>query len=384
MRWLCLAIALCLIGGLPACVSGVEPVLGSAQAFSNNGVSSQPALTGVSAANDGFADSSTSGRQIAEVTAPPLPSPRPAYVAIVNDAAVSEPASAAEPDLGQPVELASLAQQAPASGEQESAIAVAVPVQAAVIKKPASLYEFLLMRKQQREAQLQANAQPNTQPGVVSTIPASIIPVPTPAAYASEKAAVAALDNASVASLQSQNVAGGDNEAEQQTASQANALPGVTSGDALFGIGHEDGDEEEATNQMQVASVGSFGRLSPNGLRTQTEKVEVGCFEPALVALIKVVERHYNRQVVVTSGFRSASGNRRAGGARKSMHVLCKAADIQVEGVSKWDMAKYLRSIPGRGGIGTYCRTDSVHVDIGFARDWHHPCRRSKKNKRRA
>jgi uncharacterized protein YcbK (DUF882 family) len=56
----------------------------------------------------------------------------------------------------------------------------------------------------------------------------------------------------------------------------------------------------------------------------------------------------------------------------------CAAADIQVEGVGKWELARYLRAMPGRGGVGTYCHTDSVHVDVGPERDWNWRCRRRK------
>ena len=67
---------------------------------------------------------------------------------------------------------------------------------------------------------------------------------------------------------------------------------------------------------------------------------------------------------------------RQVRGAKNSMHMYCAAADIQISGVSKWELAKYLRSMPGRGGVGTYCHTESVHVDIGPERDWNWRCRR--------
>jgi len=133
----------------------------------------------------------------------------------------------------------------------------------------------------------------------------------------------------------------------------------------------------------QVASVGSFGKLSPNGLRLQHSKVQVACLKPGVLRILKQVERRYGKKPIITSGYRSPKGNRRAGGARNSQHIFCKAVDIQVEGVSKWKLAKYIRTIPGRGGVGTYCRTKSVHFDIGSKRDWHHPCRKSSKRKRK-
>jgi uncharacterized protein YcbK (DUF882 family) len=31
--------------------------------------------------------------------------------------------------------------------------------------------------------------------------------------------------------------------------------------------------------------------------------------------------------------------------------------------------------MPGRGGVGTYCHTTSIHVDIGPERDWNWKCK---------
>jgi uncharacterized protein YcbK (DUF882 family) len=153
-------------------------------------------------------------------------------------------------------------------------------------------------------------------------------------------------------------------------------LPGVRPMHQLFGEDEADHEGEEAEGNYQVAAVGAYGRVAPNGLRLQTDKVDVGCLKPELVSILKRVEHHYRSKLIVTSGYRSPNRNRRAGGARKSLHMRCMAADIQVEGISKWDLAKYLRTVPGRGGVGTYCRTRSVHIDIGEIRDWHYPCRR--------
>lgn len=163
----------------------------------------------------------------------------------------------------------------------------------------------------------------------------------------------------------------------------ATALPGVKSNNEIFGIKNEEATAATSNNTTQVASLGSLGRLSPNGLRVQHSKVQVACLKPGVLKILKQVERRYGKKPIITSGYRSPKGNRSAGGARNSQHIFCKAVDIQVEGVSKWNLAKYLRTIPGRGGVGTYCRTKSVHIDIGSQRDWHHPCRKSSKRKRK-
>ena len=136
--------------------------------------------------------------------------------------------------------------------------------------------------------------------------------------------------------------------------------------------------EDEDSAPVQVASAAGLARLAPNGLLKQTDHVDVACLKPSLVRVLKTVERHYGRKMIVTSGYRSPAHNRRARGAKNSLHMYCAAADIQVPGVSKWELAAYFRSMPGRGGVGTYCHTKSVHIDVGPERDWNWRCRRRK------
>ncbi|MCP4317196.1 MAG: YcbK family protein [Hyphomicrobiales bacterium] len=150
-------------------------------------------------------------------------------------------------------------------------------------------------------------------------------------------------------------------------------LPGVRLNN-LFGIGKRNASNVQAP--VQVASAAGLARLAPNGLRRQHNAVSTACLKPPLLNLLASVRRHYGRDVVITSGFRSSKHNRRIGGARASRHTTCDAADIQVPGVSKWELAKYLRTVRGPGGVGTYCHTRSVHIDVGSRRDWNWRCKR--------
>lgn len=167
------------------------------------------------------------------------------------------------------------------------------------------------------------------------------------------------------------------------------ALPGVRA-ESLFEIkrksgGYDDSDvdlNEADDAPVRVASVTGLARLAPNGLKLQTENVDVACLKPQLVRVLKTIESHYGEKLIVTSGYRSPKRNRRARGAKNSLHMYCAAADIQVPGISKWVLAKYLRSMPGRGGVGTYCHTNSVHIDIGPERDWNWRCRRSSRRRK--
>ncbi|CAD0211725.1 hypothetical protein AGRHK599_LOCUS1528 [Rhizobium rhizogenes] len=162
------------------------------------------------------------------------------------------------------------------------------------------------------------------------------------------------------------------------------ALPGAadrTMGIALsgrsmmsdeFDDAHLDDEDNEPTGLMKLASLSGLTRVAPNGLLLQTDRVEVGCFKPDLIRMIKDVERHYNSPAIVTSGYRPPKRVRQG-----SKHYTCDAADIQIKGVSKWELATYLRSLPDRGGVGTYCHTESVHMDTGEPRDWNWRCRRT-------
>ncbi|WEX78970.1 D-Ala-D-Ala carboxypeptidase family metallohydrolase [Sinorhizobium numidicum] len=164
------------------------------------------------------------------------------------------------------------------------------------------------------------------------------------------------------------------NASRPQVASLAyTSLPGVNM-NPLFSMEHEDHVADEDEGPIEVANLSGLARLTPNGLILQTEKVETGCFKPELLHMLKTVERHYGRKVMVTSGLRAIKVNRK----RQSLHTRCEAADIQVQGVNKWELADFLRSIPGRGGVGTYCHTESVHIDVGPQRDWNWRCRRRK------
>ena len=122
-----------------------------------------------------------------------------------------------------------------------------------------------------------------------------------------------------------------------------------------------------------MASAAGLARLAPNGLLKQRETVDTACLKPNLVRMLKQVERHFGKRLVVTSGYRSPSYNKKVRGAEKSQHMYCAAVDVQMPGVNKWELARYVRSMPGRGGVGTYCH-QSIHIDVGPERDWNWKC----------
>ncbi|MCE1235719.1 MAG: D-Ala-D-Ala carboxypeptidase family metallohydrolase [Hyphomicrobiales bacterium] len=99
----------------------------------------------------------------------------------------------------------------------------------------------------------------------------------------------------------------------------------------------------------------------------QTASVETACLKSELIDILRRIEAKYGQKAVITSGYRNR-------GRSGSMHRTCAAADIEIPGVSAAALAAFARTIPGIGGVGTYCHSELVHVDIGTPRDWKYGC----------
>ena len=82
-----------------------------------------------------------------------------------------------------------------------------------------------------------------------------------------------------------------------------------------------------------------------------------------LVNVLQKVRNHFGKAVTITSAFRTASHNKKVGGATYSQHCYGKAADIKVSGVAPSVVADFAETLmPGTGGIGRY--STFTHVDV--------------------
>lgn len=82
---------------------------------------------------------------------------------------------------------------------------------------------------------------------------------------------------------------------------------------------------------------------------------------------LQVLRDTLDKPIKIVSGYRSPAWNRHVGGARKSQHMLAKAADIQVTGMKPVDLKAVIERLITEkkmleGGIGLY-RT-WVHYDV--------------------
>lgn len=88
-----------------------------------------------------------------------------------------------------------------------------------------------------------------------------------------------------------------------------------------------------------------------------------------LVKVLEEIRNHFGQSCIVTSGCRCATHNKRVGGVQGSRHVVGKAADIYVKGVSSSTLLAYTKSLVNQGKLRyTYTNNSNmngvVHVDV--------------------
>lgn len=130
-------------------------------------------------------------------------------------------------------------------------------------------------------------------------------------------------------------------------------------------------ESEEMIRQYSFAKNGDR-RLAPDfkvrelRCRDGSDTVMV---DETLTVVLQCIREHFGKPVTITSGYRTAVHNAAVGGAKSSQHLLGRAADIRVQGVSVEDVAAYAESLmPDWGGVGRYPvkagrTTGWVHVD---------------------
>lgn len=82
-----------------------------------------------------------------------------------------------------------------------------------------------------------------------------------------------------------------------------------------------------------------------------------------LIDVLEDIRAHFNKAVIVTSGYRTPEYNAKIGGVKNSQHTKGTAADIKVSDIPAREVQKYLkRKYPDKYGIGSYL--NFTHIDI--------------------
>ena len=82
---------------------------------------------------------------------------------------------------------------------------------------------------------------------------------------------------------------------------------------------------------------------------------------------LQIIQDHIKKPIKIISGYRSPRCNKRVGGAKKSQHMVGKAADIRVKRMRTRTLKKIIESLIRdkkiqQGGLGLY--SWHVHYDV--------------------
>jgi len=88
-----------------------------------------------------------------------------------------------------------------------------------------------------------------------------------------------------------------------------------------------------------------------------------------LLKNLQVIRDHFQKPIVIISGYRSPARNAQVGGADKSQHLHAKAADIKIAGVPTEEIYNRIdkliaQGLVKQGGLGKYIKSGFVHYDI--------------------
>lgn len=114
-------------------------------------------------------------------------------------------------------------------------------------------------------------------------------------------------------------------------------------------------------------TLSGFASLVSRGTIMLRASAPTNCVPGNLREVIASVAAKFG-PVSVESTHRSRGRNWRAGGARQSLHLSCRAIDFRVRTRARGVMA-YLRSRPEVGGLKVY-RNGIIHIDNGERRSW--------------
>lgn len=81
----------------------------------------------------------------------------------------------------------------------------------------------------------------------------------------------------------------------------------------------------------------------------------------ALKILIREVEKYFQREIMISSGYRCADHNAQVGGSKNSYHTKAMAVDFYIPEIELAEIYRFLDNSTFRLGLGRY--NTHIHMD---------------------
>ncbi|HSP25576.1 MAG TPA: D-Ala-D-Ala carboxypeptidase family metallohydrolase [Saliniramus sp.] len=114
-------------------------------------------------------------------------------------------------------------------------------------------------------------------------------------------------------------------------------------------------------------TLGGFRNHIEAGAITLRRSTPTNCLPGNLKTVVADLANRFGT-VSIQSTHRSPQRNRRAGGARRSLHLECRAIDFRVKARGR-EVMTFLREHKAVGGLKMY-RNGIIHIDNGERRSW--------------
>ena len=114
-------------------------------------------------------------------------------------------------------------------------------------------------------------------------------------------------------------------------------------------------------------TLGGFRNHIEAGAITLRRSTPTNCLPGNLKTVVADIASRFGA-VSIQSTHRSPQRNRRAGGARRSLHLECRAIDFRVKARGR-EVMTFLRGHKAVGGLKMY-RNGIIHIDNGERRSW--------------
>ncbi len=115
----------------------------------------------------------------------------------------------------------------------------------------------------------------------------------------------------------------------------------------------------QVTKNFKLSELEFSDKIPPELVANATE----------LLKNLQVIRDHFQKPIIIISGYRSPARNAQVGGADKSQHLHAKAADIKIAGVPTEEICNRIdkliaQGLIKQGGLGKYIKSGFVHYDI--------------------